>query len=421
MVFPSSPTHGGLPLRAGLPCFVGFLGVLGVVGGVVGASGLAGCSRERAEPDETDDRRQETTRDPAPIPLAEFSSSLVRSFCEYHLNCVEGDSEARAQLQDLSTCQTMMMPTLLRRTPFPDLMKAIEAGNISYDAAAAGRCFAANACVPLLFGSRGLLDVCPEVINGTLMEGDICWRSEECAGDAYCDHGDVLRPGHYYASCPGTCRAPVPIGGVCGSGEHEERCADPPGRDFGTCDNGICVRRSIDPGAPEGAECGVVIDPDGSDRYLGWCGEGLWCASGTCLRDRLPMNSPCDSYDDHCSGHQICDTEEGRCRDVKIAQENEPCGFVDGSLVGLCNSLAFWCVNGRCQRPGDGSLGAPCDDAILTTCNEGAQCSVERVCTRLKQVGESCTYGHECESGGCNGRCEDGECSGRCLPRICSS
>lgn len=390
---------------------------------------VAGCSREgHGDAEETGDRRQGSSLDPTPVPLAELQSRMVKSYCEYHFNCPQGEGGVRAVFQSLSTCQTRILAMASRWPDIPDLTKAIEAGTITYDAAAAGRCFAEHPCVDDLLGPGNISETCPEIFKGALLEGDACWRSEECARETYCDHGHKVG-GRFRASCPGVCKAPIPIGGAC---EWEDRCADPPGRDYGVCDEGTCVRQSLDPGAAEGAACGTIIHPNGRHEFLGWCGEGLWCSSGTCRRDPLPTNSPCTDEEDRCSGIQVCDLGDdfepetqqavGRCRDAKYVLEDEPCGesHEEGFEVGFCYPYAFECVNGRCQRPGDGSLGARCIEEIPNTCNEGLQCNFEKVCLRLRQVGEECHQNQECESGGCNGRCEDGQCTGRCLPRMCA-
>ncbi|MCB9652644.1 MAG: hypothetical protein H6729_00740 [Deltaproteobacteria bacterium] len=347
----------------------------------------------------------------APVPMGEFSARLAEYACELDFECPASSLGLRPLFQDLSACKAHFSVLASRWQNIPDLIAAVEQGTIIYDAEAAGRCVTVE-CSADRVGAR-LPEVCSDVFTGALMEGDTCWRSEECGGDTYCDHGAPTGR-DFLESCPGICRARVPIGGSCRYGF---QCADPPGRDEGICADGVCARYSPDQGAVEGQKCGETTGEDSAVLNYGKCEDGLWCSSGTCRRGPLPPDSPCNSDDDLCSGFQVCVVVVGRCVDISVAFEGEACG--DSLSSPVCNGLAFECVNGRCERPGNGSLGARCFEDIPTTCNEGFQCNYEKICLRLKQVGETCSQDQECESGECGGRCDGDQCVRYCLPRMC--
>lgn len=379
-------------------------------------SGL-GCSntQQHDEPEVRLDNHQQEVPLPqtTPVPLTELTARLAKYACEFDFECPASALGLRVRFRDLSACQTEVAREEARWPDTSDLVKASEAGTLVYDPSAAGRCFTVDCSIDRLGSGLRASRVCPEAFGGALTEGDVCWRSEECAGDAYCDHGVGLGGG-FQAACPGVCRARVPIGGSCAYGL---RCVDPPGRDKGACRDDVCTQYSPSLRATEGAACGEISGQDGVVVDYVSCGEGLWCSSGSCRRGPLPPDSPCSRDDDRCSGSQVCDIDEGRCREVKLALENEPCG--ESVSEGTCAGFALECVAGRCQRPGDGSLGAHCIEDVLTTCDDGLECDFSEICLPLKQVGEACAYNQDCESGECNGRCDGGDCIGRCLPRIC--
>ncbi len=109
--------------------------------------------------------------------------------------------------------------------------------------------------------------VCVEALNGLRKEGDVCHSSLECQG--------TLRCAGAGPTDPGKCRAPAPVGKLCGTATDAlaaylriDADALRPGCDKGFCDRNICQ---------------AAIGAGGDCRASVQCGEGLRCAGGRCI------------------------------------------------------------------------------------------------------------------------------------------
>lgn len=206
--------------------------------------------------------------------------------------------------------------------------------NVSFDAAAAGRCIASTreqvrSCVyPGAY-------ICPDVLAGTLGLGDACQYGTECADpDAYCtdpDDDDVLvcvvdepRP------------VVVPLGESCNGtywangssslpsvGEDQRRCQR---EDGAYCDriDRVCVPlKPIDAVCTSSFECELALlceqrscQPrgvlDAACQYGPDCADGLACVESICV-SRVALGEVCDRETQLCEDGLLC--WEDRCVD----------------------------------------------------------------------------------------------------------
>jgi len=94
--------------------------------------------------------------------------------------------EVRLQIIEETSC--MRLNCSRAADDFRDLVVATNAGRTRYDVAAARRCVTS-------LGSRcdlefeSIVEACPRLFNGTDPDGGSRWRSEECVGNARCEHG----------------------------------------------------------------------------------------------------------------------------------------------------------------------------------------------------------------------------------------
>lgn len=356
-----------------------------------------------------------------PVPLESLGRELARVFCAALFRCPLGTSEIRTlrlQFADEASCLRSTLPSAAQE--FRDLVVAVDAGLTRYDAQAARRCITAvsNRCD---LEVESAVDMCPGLFSGTVPDGGSCWRSEECTGDAWCEHGGTLREPR---RCPGTCRPRVAPGGPC---RLREECST---ADSGTrllCSlaaategsTGRCVAvRSATPGA-EGDRCGLATeatDPPVDRR----CDAGLACvetSDGSRCRPKLAAGATCGG-DDACADGTLCllagGGMTGACAPLRRWREGEACAETELGRTGVCDTDArLECVDGMCRAtPGDGGVGSGCG---VIPCNAGLYCDQEQRCAPRRGVGEPCQQGQ-------GETCESGACAGDtmvCLPRAC--
>lgn len=254
----------------------------------------------------------------------------------------------------------------------------------AFDADAGAQCLAAwnsAAC-------HDAMDVCSQVLRGTVELNGGCAENADCAHGNFCDRS---------STCPGVCRAPVALGqpvpedGQCAANAYpkngrcvarlalDEACdlADAKTQcvDGATCGPGaLCVPKRV---ALEGEDCG--------DFYGLRCAEGLACTSDGCAK-KLPLGATCDGFGAPCQDDLHC--IDGAC-------------LPKGVLGDVCDFFRP-CGDGfACPPFGETKYCAPIrlvGDACNTTfdCDFGLACSDGR-CSRLPVVGESC-----------DGQCADG-------------
>ena len=351
---------------------------------------------------------------PLAVPLDALLNELAGAFCDPLFQCRLPNAFmifARAIL-DWETCRTQAAATLIRGA---DLVKTIEMGTVIYDAEAASAClteFSSHCLWSLRALQDPIMTLCLEAFVGTLALNEPCWRSEECAGDAYCAHDNE--------ACPGRCVARRALGEPCA---HDHECVQASlGTGVGRCvaqgESRRCVMAGRDPDAELGQSCGLVSDDGAVQRWVD-CRDGLWCSSmtqqGVC-RQPLPAGAPCESEHTVCEDGHLCLGDELLvCRALTIS-DTEGLSCSDDAAGPRCNpAKGLSCVEGICQAIGDGSLGAACFMPGFgpTRCDPGLYCDhVSGNCLTLGGQEAPCTADTQCESGQCGA-------FGACLSRIC--
>lgn len=364
-----------------------------------------------------------------PIPMESFTSAFVASACDLIFTCPVSDDEATLRLLfgDAQQCRTLAANLAGRQ--FDDLFAQVRAGSVRYDSAAARSCLDRLVSSCQINGS--LATLCPEVFVGSIAASQPCWRSEECAGDAYCDHGSVTQ------TCPGSCRARVAAGQACPDAgsrgcsragmSGQAQCVFAPGATSGVCGE-------IRQGAPasEGQTCGTISTASGVETRVG-CAQGLSCRTTTGTSPELTrtcqrvaaVGATCDRSAP-CVAGAVCvpatmGAATGVCTSITVRNNaGETCVAEIGSaatgLLAVCNPYRrLGCVMGVCQIVGDGTVGASCSSGDLSeaSCNAGLYCdSMTHQCAALRGTDAACESSSQCTSSTC--------ISGRCAARTCN-
>ena len=134
-----------------------------------------------------DGRSQDLPPGEATLSLDGLVTEQARVFCQLLFSCEPDGSdnlEARLILETPAKCQQFLLSSGTFETG--DLVRAVEAGVVRYDGAAAKRCVAAigQSCESLDFETSP--EVCDTVFVGTVAVGGACQRSEECSGATFC-------------------------------------------------------------------------------------------------------------------------------------------------------------------------------------------------------------------------------------------
>ena len=355
---------------------------------------------------------------PTGVPLEELVHAIATAFCQPLFDCRLPNQSiifSRTVL-DSGSCAASAATELLRAV---DLLQAIEAGTIQYDPDAAETCLAEFA-VGCLWSLRALKDpvttVCASAFQGMLGSGAACWRTEECAGDAYCDHSAETGE-----ACPGVCVARKEPGAVC---TEDYECARTAETRVGRCVNVDGSKRCFEAqlAAPAGVDspCGLVATAGSIETWVD-CEPGLWCTSmsglGSC-KAPIPAGGACASPNNVCADGHLC-VVEGALQFCKALTLSDQPGLVcvaEDPAGPRCNpTKGLRCVEGVCEAVGDGSYGSPCLIPAFgpTLCQEGLVCDfVNDQCVPPLGAGQPCTSAAVCASGDCG-------YNNLCLERVC--
>jgi hypothetical protein len=290
-------------------------------------------------------------------------------------------------------------------------------GVVHVDGEQLAACLAlAESCNPYFDADAG---PCRNVFEGNAKAGEPCNRTEECEGDAYCDHSR--------RACPGLCAPRLALGQGC---NFSDQCASPEDG-IAECatvdDRSVCVAITVGGQSRSGRPCGRL---GGADDYrVTQCNRGLWCdtsqtdplsaqLSGTC-REPIELGADCDGGSDVCTLGAVCAGPPGEktCRSVDLRAVDDDCGEPGDDEVAQCDVFAgATCGDGgQCVAIGDGSTGARCESSDwgdYIGCDNGLYCDRDSHTCRPRAYGdEACEYDGACESGRCeNGRCRDTYC-----------
>lgn len=348
-----------------------------------------------------------------------FLEGEGEAFCARLFRCVEGNDDFTTQrivLKNEQVCKDLLARINANSHSLRDLHAQIAAGNIHYDPENGQKCLddlgACNGVDSLRDGA------CREAFEGNAKTGEACVRSEDCAGDAYCDS---------IRSCMGKCMPRKQEGERCQS--HND-CAYTTGAVFCDRSTEAAVCRTLAPTTKAAVGEPCTRDFEGA-QALTLCQDGLWCQAlpggdpsadvlGQCALP-IPPDSPCVDGDDVCSDG-VCDTNVGACRSVTlVATAGAVCNKTTWSV---CDpTLGFHCnAVGTCDASGDGSEGTVCFGSDLQRgCDSGMYCARPAqstsndpgICRPLMVEGAACDSNQECASGYCG---SDQRCGGRpCL------
>jgi hypothetical protein len=350
--------------------------------------------------------------------LDTFLEAEGDGYCARLFRCVEGSDDfsgERLALKNEQGCKDLLVRVNANSRLLRDLRGQIAAGNIHYVPQQGQKCLADLAACN---GVDSLQDgACREAFDGNAKTGEMCMRSEDCAGDAYCATPEA---------CGGQCVPRKQEGETC---ERDIECAYTTGAVF--CDHStatpVCHTLRPTAKAAEGEPCTRRFE---GAEALTLCQDGLWCATvpgGTPNEDTvgqcalpIPPDSPCVDDDDFCKDG-VCDSTAGVCRSLTlVAKAGAACDkatwLVCDPTLGLrCNAA------GTCDGSGDGSEGTACFGSDLQRgCDAGLYCAEPDQsisndpgqCRPFVADGAACNNNEDCASG----NCMDGACGGRpCL------
>jgi hypothetical protein len=351
--------------------------------------------------------------------LDTFLEGEGEGFCGRLFRCVEGNDDFTLQrivLKNEQGCKDLLARVNANSRSLRDLRGQIAAGNIHYDPENGQKCLDdLSTCN----GTNSLSDgACREAFEGNAKTGETCVRSEDCAGDAYCDTPQA---------CGGQCAPRKREGEPC---QRDNECAYTTGAVF--CDHStaaaVCHTLAPTARAAEGEPCTRAFE---GAESLTLCQDGLWCQTlpggdpsadvlGQCALP-LKFDGPCADGDDVCSDG-VCDTEVAACRSLTlIATAGAACHQTTWSV---CDpTLGFHCnfTTNTCDASGDGSEGSACFGSDLQRgCDAGLYCAKPDqtssddpgTCRPFVADGAACNNNQDCASG----NCMDGACGGRpCL------
>lgn len=346
--------------------------------------------------------------------LDTFLAAEGDGFCARLFRCAEASDEFSAErlvLKNEQGCKYLFARVNANSDDVRDLSRQIAAGHIHYDPESGRKCLddiaACNGTTSLHRGS------CREAFDGDAKTGEMCVRSEDCAGDAYCDPP---------RGCGGQCAPRKREGEPC---EYDTECAYTAGVAF--CDRSaataVCHTLLPTAKAAEGQPCTRRLQ---GAQALTLCKDGLWCATveggdpgadvlGRCAPP-TPPGGPCVDNDDFCSD-SVCDPDAGVCRSLTlVAKAGAACDRTSGLV---CDpTLGFNCnLDGTCDASGDGSEGTACFSSDLQRdCDAGLYCEQSTsdqpgTCRAFRADGAACDYSRQCASGNCmDGACGERPC-----------
>jgi hypothetical protein len=350
----------------------------------------------------------------ASVTLDTVGADTAAAYCRAIFACpTAGDlAETRAIFGDEAACRAGYVRAI--GAPLTDLVSLARAGSVRFDGAAARRCFdAIGASCELDAGEAA----CRGVFTGTAAVGASCFVSEQCAGDAWCDHGGSASTP---ATCPGTCRARLALGAGCTSSAQCTRVGVQESASCGGDGSGRCVDQRRTRAAAVGQACGTQ-SVAGNVATLADCQPGLVCVypsaptpdgpdGGTCRRP-VADGAACDVGGAPCAGIGRCvpasaGAATGTCQSVTVLH-TEGAACDDRRVCNPARRLA--CLGGTCRSTGTGGVGTPCTrDYGALICDPGFYCQGtglvgEGTCQQQVAVGAACTSHAACTSGECSG------------------
>lgn len=354
-----------------------------------------------------------------PLALENLEAEQAKLLCQAVFRCTDAGNftEARLVFQDANECTRYLNSA--ETFSLGDLRKAVAAGLVRYDGAAARRCLnSLNAsCDPLGLDGAGNSADCRQVFQGTVAGGGACQISEECAEGGWCAATSTTT-----GTCPGRCTAALAQGAECSS---SAQCSSAGVNGVPVCHYaqegqnfvGRCrARRKGDP-APVGQACGY--DPAmGIDTP---CASGSHCANKVC-RAVVATGAACNPEQDECTAGEVCrPSAAGMGPTCGPIQLQRTAGATCDELVTYCNPLVgLTCEAGSCAmtRPPGGAQGNGCSEGdFAAPCNAGLYCAGadqgSKTCQPKVAIGEVCDDSDACADGSCE--------SGRCAARACQT
>jgi len=387
---------------------------------LLGVSALAACA-------DTSSNRGGTA---TPVTTAQqFETAFAETLCDQLFRCPIANDDTllvRALLGTTAACVPLAASTL---QPWSYLRPALAAGRVRYDPVAGERCLARLRAVCRTDGldTDAIALWCPDVFVGSVASGGACHSSFECGPERYCQRDDTSTGPR---SCPGTCRARIPLGGTC---NFNARACAHPAEGWAECRSDGDAQptcRAVTVGTPAGESqpCGYIPVAGRDATTMVPCQDGLWCSErvgeGTCRRP-IPVGAPCTDDDQVCADNALCVSAGAgmpeTCRVIPLrTRAGETCGQ---SVLALCSPAArLRCSSNRdgtCMSSGTGAMGAPCMRANPgeVVCDPGLVCRTTeaegRTCRAPAAAGEECDNNPDCASGSCD------SLAGRCAAQAC--
>jgi len=349
---------------------------------------------------------EETPSNRTSIPIGSLEQQLINTYCTLLFQCSGQDDVSFLRLLFSSPADCIAnVDAIIEESLTGDLVAAVDAGNATYDEAAAAACVNGLTATDICTGSGEIGQLCPDVFEGTVSGGGACTSNVECGNGLYCERE--------FGTCPGACATKKSPGQSC---DRDAECAFTGTKGFARCQvfTNVCV--NIDNSAPPagpGTECGFTGTSPNLSQVT--CTDGNYCkigqgsATGTCATF-IAVDQPC-GFGDACVAGALCiETAEGNfCKTVTVAStEGAECGgalatptFCDPLERLVCSSEE----SGTCLKIGDGTAGSQCSTALPENinCNSGLYCSNQSgVCTVVKADGEACDDDEACSSGVCD-------------------
>ncbi|MGE5185109.1 MAG: hypothetical protein ACM31C_23735 [Acidobacteriota bacterium] len=301
-----------------------------------------------------------------PIPIESLQASYNAYDCNELVRC--------GLVSDVLTCGRLRLDVGSGVTP--DLVAAVQAGTVIYDAAAAETCLAAitascDRSVAFTNTSRSAPAACDQMFTGTVAAGGVCAFDDECVS-RYCSMASCSTTGQPLGTCVGS-TAPTPrpaLGEACTS-------------------NPSCIASYCDPTT---VLCVALLPAGASCSSNDACQLGLACKNATCTPlaptgGACVSDNDCRDVGDYCSATQTC-TAFG-VAGATCASDS------DCSIYYRCDATSGTCV----LRP---ELGQPCGPQPLD-CIDRSYCDgTTGTCTALEADGLMCASSTQCQSNYCD-------------------
>jgi len=357
--------------------------------------------------------------------VRKFIDAQWAALCHVLFQCTGDSDEAggfRALYGPEARCVELVTQGPNGYTGVADLIQTVDEGRAILMPEHIPACLEALARCDYFVNEQPSDEACRRVFAGTKQTGETCYREEECAGGGQC---------HVVDTCPGICEPRRAIGEECGY--YLGDCDESDGlvgcfsqEDF--MGPSTCHAVTVLPPPGEGEPCWTYFS---ADHDFAPCAEGMWCQGdgyktgglepqvGICRGGPIPGGAPCLYDEDICEEGYLCDGVV--CTPFAMVGDGEPCG-----ATRFCDIFeGLDCVEGYCQRVGDGTEGSPClpwENVGFVACNPGLVCVtsidpitfqiVSRTCLPPLAAGEPCMDDVECASEACN-------LDSVCEPRFC--